>query len=373
MPIATPKAVVNSAKAIQRYGKNYDCSIINFFGEFNSFKTDLVDNNVKLINFFGNKLLTFLPKYGKLQSRFSFIIIFILSFFPLKKLILKKKPDFLIIHLITSLPLILLIFFNFKTKFILRISGLPTLGFFRKFLWKLALKKIYMVTCPTISTAEYIKSLKITDSDKIKVLYDPIIDIKSINLKKKEKINLPFTAAKYFFAAGRLTKQKNFIFLCNAVKNMIISDPNFKLIIAGDGEDKDKILIFIKKNNLEKNIFLLGYVQNIFPYILSSEAFILTSLWEDPGFVIVEAGYCRVPVISSNCLQGPKEIIKDSLNGVLFNSNDMEDFLKCFKRFKHIINDNELKNKLTLNNLLMTKKFSIFSHYLELSKILKII
>ena len=154
---------------------------------------------------------------------------------------------------------------------------------------------------------------------------------------------------------------------------MIISDPNFKLIIAGDGEDKDKILIFIKKNNLEKNIFLLGYVQNIFPYILSSEAFILTSLWEDPGFVIVEAGYCRVPVISSNCLQGPKEIIKDSLNGVLFNSNDMEDFLKCFKRFKHIINDNELKNKLTLNNLLMTKKFSIFSHYLELSKILKII
>ena len=116
-PIATPKAIVNSAKSLQNYGKKYDCSIINFFGEFNEFKEDLKNNNIRLINFFNHKLKFFLPKYRKLPSRISFILIFILSFFPLKKIISNQKPDFFIIHLITSLPLFLSLIFKFETRF----------------------------------------------------------------------------------------------------------------------------------------------------------------------------------------------------------------------------------------------------------------
>ena len=94
MPIATPKAVVNSAKSLKNYGKNYECSIINFFGEFNSFENVLKNKNIKLINCFNKRLLNVLPKYGKLKSRFSFIIVFILSFFPLKGLIQNKNQIF---------------------------------------------------------------------------------------------------------------------------------------------------------------------------------------------------------------------------------------------------------------------------------------
>jgi glycosyltransferase involved in cell wall biosynthesis len=371
VPIATPKAVVNSAKALQKYGKKYECSIINFFGEFNLFQSELQNKNIKLINFFNENLLKALPKYGKLQSRFSFIIIFILSFFPLKRLISNQKPDFLIIHLITSLPLFLLIIFKFETKFILRISGLPKLGILRKFLWKRALSKIYMVTCPTRSTAKYIESLGIIDKKKIKTLYDPIVQISKINLQKKKSINLPFEKCEFFFAAGRLTNQKNFLMLCQAVKKVILNFPDFKLVIAGDGEEKNKILSYIKKNNLEKNIFLLGYVKNIFPYIRSSEGFILSSLWEDPGFVLIEAGACKTPVFSSDCPEGPKEIIKDNVNGILFKTNDINDFVKNFDRFNSIIKNKVLKKKLILNNLMLTKKFSLFSHYSKLDKILK--
>ena len=372
VPIATPKAVVNSAKSLKNYGKNYECSIINFFGEFNSFENVLKNKNIKLINCFNKRLLNVLPKYGKLKSRFSFIIVFILSFFPLKRLISKQKPDFLIIHLITSLPLILLIFFKFETKFILRISGMPKLGILRKFLWKKALPKVYMITCPTKSTANYIESLGIIDKEKIKTLYDPIIEINKINLQKKQNINLPFKGEKYFFTAGRLTKQKNFLMLCKAVKKVVLNFPSFKLVIAGDGEDKNKILSYIEKNNLEKNIFLIGYVRNIFPYINSSQGFILSSLWEDPGFVLIEAAACKIPVFSSDCLEGPKEIIKDNINGILFKSNDLNDFLKNFERFNNIINNKDLKKKLILNNLKLIKKFSLFRHYLELDKILTV-
>ena len=369
VPIATPKAVINSAYALERYSDNYECSIINLFGEFNFFKEEIEKKKINLKKNFFSKVHKLLPYKGKIKSRFSFLIIFILSFFPLKKIILDEKPDYLIVQLITSLPMVLLLLFKFNTKFILRISGLPKLGFFRKLLWKIALKKFYLITCPTKTTLEYMKSLNIVSENKIRLLYDPIIDIKDINYKKN--LAKATQHSNYFLAAGRLTKQKNFLFLCKAFKIIINKYPSFKLLIAGDGEDKKKIENYIEKNKLKKNIFLIGHTENIFPLMKDAEAFILSSLWEDPGFVIVEAAFCRTIVFSSNCTTGPKEIIKDNINGILFKTNDLNDFVKNFDRFNNIINNKDLKKKLVLNNLIFSKKFSLFSHYLKLDKILK--
>jgi len=364
VPIATPKAVVNSAKALQKYGKNYDCSIINFFGEFNSFQEDLKIRNIKLVNFFNERFIKFLPKHGKLQSRFSFILIFIFSFLPLKKLLSNQKPEYLIVQLITSLPMILILLFKFRTKFILRISGLPRINFFRKFLWKIALKKFYLVTCPTKATYDYLKSLKIAEDHKIKLLYDPIIEVKTINLKKKE-VNFK-EIKKYYLAVGRLTKQKNFLFLCKAFHKVVLKYPELKLIIAGEGEDKDSILSYIKKNNLKKNISLIGYVDNIFPLMVNAEAFILSSLWEDPGFVLIEAAFCRTLIFSSNCTTGPKEIIKDNVNGILYESSNVESFVDKFD----LLISKKYNNNLLLNNLINSKKFSQFNHFKSFQKIL---
>ena len=183
--IATNRSVINSALSLQKYSDDFACSIINFFGEFSRFKDYIEDKNIGLINYYSQKIFDILPKHGKIKSRFSFIIIFLLAFFPLKKLIKKNKPDFIIVHLITSLPLILLVFFNFDTKFILRISGLPKLTPFRKFIWRSALKKIYLVTCPTLKTQEYILKQNLVSKDKIKLLYDPVINVREIQKKKK--------------------------------------------------------------------------------------------------------------------------------------------------------------------------------------------
>ena len=363
-PIATPRAVINSAHSLQKFSKKNYCSIINFFGEFNIYQKELEQNQIKTINFFGKYLINLFPKYGKFKSRLSFILIFILSFIPLKNLIKREKPDFLIVQLITSLPMILLIFFKFKTKFILRISGLPKLNFFRKILWKITLKKFYLVTCPTESTYNYVKSLNIVETKKIKILYDPVIEVLKIKKKINEKNDFKFK--NYFLAAGRLTKQKNFIFLCKAFKKVIDKYPNFKLLIAGEGEDKTKIKDYIIENNLEKNIFLINYVNNIFPLIINSEAFILSSLWEDPGFVIIEAAFCRKVVFSSNCLTGPREIIRDNYNGFLFESDNVQNFLENFDKL--IKNKND--KKILINNLKYIKRFTLFNHYKTLKELL---
>ena len=363
-PIATPRAVINSAYSLQKFSKKNYCSIINFFGEFNVYKKELENNQIQTVNLFGNFIINNLPKYGKIKSRFSFILIFILSFFPLKNLIKKEEPDFLIVQLITSLPMILLLFFKFRTKFILRISGLPKLNIFRKTLWKIALKNFHLVTCPTESTYNYIKSLNIIEPEKVKLLYDPVIEVSKIKKKIKEKNNFEFK--NYFLAAGRLTKQKNFIFLCKAFQQVLVKYPDYKLLIAGEGEDGNKIKNYIIKHNLEKNIFLINYVDNIFPLIKDAEAFILSSLWEDPGFVIIEAAFCRKIVFSSNCLTGPREIIKNDHNGFLFESNNIESFLQNFDKLIKKKKDKQI----LLNNLKYIKKFTLFNHYRALKELL---
>ena len=366
--IATPKAVVNSACSVQKYSDRYDCKVLNFYGEFNKFKRKLNRQNVKLINYFKFDILKYLPKYGKINSRLSLLIMFLIGFFPLKSLIKKEKPEFIIVHLLTSLPLFLLIFFNFKTKFILRISGLPKMNYFRTLLWKIALKKIFTVTCPTKKTCEYLKRLKIVDSKKIKLLYDPIIDIEEDKKKLFEKNNFYRDKKNFFLSVGRLTKQKNFLFLCDVFKDYIKVNPNAKLIIAGDGEEKKIIKKFIIDNLLEKNIFLIGYVKNIFPLIKKAKAFILSSLWEDPGFVIIEAAFCKTLVISSNCLNGPKELIKHKHNGILFKSNIKKSLLKQLNNFPKYI---KIKKKIIKNNFKICQNFSTNNHFEKLNLILR--
>ena len=355
-PIATRKAVINSAYSINKFSKYYDAKILNFFGEFNQSIKDIEGKKIETINFYKTNFLKFLPKYGKFTSRISFLIFFIFGFYPLFNILRRNPPKFLIVHLITSLPLVMLILFNFNTKFILRISGLPRLNIFRKLLWTIALKKIYLVTCPTQETYKYLKSLKICDEKKLKILYDPIIHVKEIKKKQKQKIDIN---EDFFMAVGRLTNQKNFTFLCKCFNEILKNNPYFKLYIFGEGEDYYILSNYIKKNNLSKNIKLLGHFNNIFPYFKITKGFILSSLWEDPGFVLIEAAFCRTPVFSSDAQPGPFEIIKNDVNGTNFRSNDIKNFIEKFKTFLR----NAENKKILLENLKLSKKFTIFNHY----------
>ncbi len=140
-----------------------------------------------------------------------------------------------------------------------------------------------------------------------------------------------------------------------------------KLVIIGTGEEREKINKYIKINNLEQNIILLGYQKNVFKFLKSCKAFILSSLWEDPGFVLIEAMASDSVVLSSNCPNGPKEIIGKK-NGLLFESNSESDFIH---KFNYLINLNDSDKKyLRINAKKKIKKYSIFHHYKKLQKLL---
>ena len=99
----------------------------------------------------------------------------------------------------------------------------------------------------------------------------------------------------------------------------------------------------------------------------NSTAFILTSHWEDPGFVLIEAAFCRTFIISSNCKNGPLEFIGRK-GGLLYEEGNIEDFKAKFYKFINL-NNYEIQ-QIKLNALKQTKNFTIFRHFLNLDKIL---
>ena len=366
--IATVDAVVNSIHSLKKYSKNekYKTFIIDSSGEWQE-KLDII-SGINIIKLYKKNYYKFLPKGNFLKSRISQMVIFILNFNLLRKLLLKEKPDFLIAHLIISLPLILFFFFRFETKLIIRISGTPKLNRLRKFFWTLFSKNIHIVTCPTQSTLKKLELLKIFPKEKLKLLYDPVLKVNYINNKKKEKIDNRFIKTDYILSIGRLTRQKNFPLLINAFKEMIKVYPNLKLIILGDGEDRKKLELLIKNLSLGNNVFLEGYKKNIFNYLHNCECYISASLYEDPGFTLIESGFLNKSVIAADSNTGPSEILNNSKNGFLFRNNDKISLVNQYLQFKRLNIKDVMNKKINLKRF--SKKFSIFEHYKNLEKIL---
>ena len=327
--IATIKSVKNSASSLKDYSNSYSVSILDAVGEWKDNKFFFENKKIDIICL-GKDIYNSLPRGSFIKSRFSYIKIFIFSFFPLLKILKKNQPDYLIVHLITSLPIFIYILFNFRTNLILRISGLPKLNPLRLFFWKIANKKIHSVICPSKATYEYLIKKNIFEKNKIFLIYDPIIDINEFKILRKKNIDDYNFYSNNIVLAGRLTKQKNFTLFVNAFEKILKKFPDFRANIIGKGEEKNLLEEKIINLKLSNKIHLLGYKENIYNYLFNSKIFILTSLWEDPGFVLIEAAMCNLILISSDCPNGPTEFLNNGQFGFLYKSNSIEDLVDKF-------------------------------------------
>ena len=367
-PVGTVISTINSAIAMASYQNKYEVCIINACGEWTEFRERFDNNSIGLINLSFN-YFKFLPKTGYFGSRLSYLLIYFISFYYLLKLIKKEKPDILIAHLITSLPLTLLNFFNLKTKIILRISGYPKLNLLRKFFWKKTSSKITFITCPTKSLLNDLANQNIFSNDKLLYLPDAIVDLKKLAENKNNKSLIHIEKhKKIILATGRLTRQKNFNFLIKEFGKFIKDRDDYLLYIIGEGEERKNLEKTIQDNNLNKKAFLLGYKQNVFSYMRKSEIFVLSSLWEEVGFVIVEAALNNLYVISSDCPNGPREFLNDGKNGILFQNNVKDAIYKSLVKFETLNNEKKFRDKIMLKK--NTKIYSKFNHYRILKKII---
>ena len=144
---------------------------------------------------------------------------------------------------------------------------------------------------------------------------------------------------------------------------------NCHLVILGDGEDMKKLKDLIQKKNLPNVIHMLGKVENVFRYMKDSKALILSSKWEEMGFVIIEAAFSNLYVISSNCPNGPSEFLNYGKDGILYENNQKDALYNSLNNFIQIEEKIKFKNKINIKK--NSKNFTMFRHFKVLDKILR--
>ena len=129
--------------------------------------------------------------------------------------------------------------------------------------------------------------------------------------------------SKRVIAVGRYCYQKGFDLLLNAWARVEENIQDWELVVYGTGDRKPYEELSLKLKL--KNCSLRGSTKDIEKEYLNSSLFVFSSRFEGFGMVLVEAMACGLPVVSSNCPCGPKDIIDDGIDGLLFeNGNPKE-------------------------------------------------
>lgn len=177
--------------------------------------------------------------------------------------------------------------------------------------------------------------------ERIKRLAEDEVDEDNENLLKES----------YFITIMRLTlAQKDFETLIKGFKLAKERGLKEKLYILGDGPDKIKISEIIKKERMEKEIFLLGNIKNPYPWIKNSKGLVHSSKYEGLPTVLIEALILNKKIISSDCPTGPKEILQNGELGDLYNIGD-------YRKLSELLLDS-LENKKIIDKEKI-KKYSV--------------
>jgi glycosyltransferase involved in cell wall biosynthesis len=163
------------------------------------------------------------------------------------------------------------------------------------------------------------------NSDKIKVIYNPVVD-PELSERAHEQIQHPWFdhgEAPVILGAGRLHRQKDFTTLIKAFA-LVRQKQSARLLILGEGEERPSLEGLIRKLGLELHAALPGFVDNPFQYMSQSEVFVLSSAWEGLPGVLIQAMACGAPVVSTDCPSGPIEIFENGKWGRLVPVGDVE-------------------------------------------------
>lgn len=147
---------------------------------------------------------------------------------------------------------------------------------------------------------------------KIDVIYNAC-DAEKIQSMASEilhDVDTLFSYKKIVITAGRLTGQKGQWHLIRAFKLVHVKVPDAKLLILGQGEEKEYLKLLIKELGLTDTVKLMGYHKNPYYYLKRSDIFIFPSLYEGFGNILLEAMACDLPIISTDCIAGPRELLE---------------------------------------------------------------
>ena len=230
-----------------------------------------------------------------------------------------------------------------------------------RFLFHRIVKGAHMISISKSVENHVLSKLKIR-KNRSHLLYNAIPLIEASTKTDSEVVRLLFV--------GRLEKQKSVLTLLKAIRKVKDSgvQREFKLLVVGDGKQRQDLLKQTESLRIKELVIFTGKKEDTLPYFENSDIFILPSIWEGFGIVILEAFRSKLAVIASN-IEGPAELIIDQKNGLLFPPEN-DDELK--NAIVTLIHDEEKRLSLADNGYkAFTRMYQIDRYVEELEKIYK--
>ncbi len=232
-------------------------------------------------------------------------------YWQFRKIVKTENPDWVIAFSPALCFLSSLVFKNTVAR-ANTYHSLANKSFLEKIKIKIAYQRAEKVTAISYGVKEDLqKSFYI--KKEIKVIHNPT-DINVIKNNIAEENSDPLfkiwiqEKIPIIITAGRLVEQKGCWHLIRAFSKLR-EDKVCRLVILGEGPMEDKLKNLAKSLGVKEDIYFVGFQKNPYIYFSKANIFILSSLCEGFGKVIVEAMACSLPIISTDCRSGPREIL----------------------------------------------------------------
>ena len=313
-------------------------------------------SNIKICTFslnkkkFFDKKIKFLTPSIKISEKFNIRIKYFLCLYTLFKFLLGNRNSIVFAFQANVYCVLLCKILNIKV--IIRANSSPSgwnHNFIKKYFYKQIVSKANMI----IVNSFQFQSQMWSELDlKTKCIYNPlnISNLKRMSKKGKKKSFFKNNSALKIINIGRFTEQKDQITILRAI-NYLKKELNFRLIIIGHGDKKQKLVNFIKKNHLSKSVKINDTITNPYGVLNQSDVFILSSKFEGLPNVLLEAAALKKFIISTKCPSGPKEILLNGKGGLFFkigNYKDLSNKILFYSKNKRKLNK---KIQATFKNL----------------------
>ena len=217
-----------------------------------------------------------------------------------------------------------------------------------------------------VNSLDFKKRFKTKFKIHTECIYNPL-NKNEIIKKSKLKNIIKFDKKKLkLINVGRYSDQKDQLTLLKAV-NRIKDKVKFNLLLVGRGAEKEKLIKYIRNNDLSRHVRLIDFQNNPYNLIKSSDIFILSSLYEGLPNVLLESQVLKRFIISSDCPTGPREILLNGNAGLLFKVGDY------IKLSNLILQYSKNKKKLSKKIIIGYKNLNRFDYDQNLKKYLNII
>ncbi len=322
------RTVINLANAMAECGFQIDLVVLNLNAK-NQMLKDEVSPKVKLVSLEVDRMIKSIFKLTSLLKKNNYDVVYssithtnIIS--SIAKILSTKKFK-LIVREVSSASM--------ASK-----QMSPLMVIFLRKIVPFLYKRAYKVICVSKGGKEdFIKHYHY-NHDNIDYIYDPVIN-EDYYVKLKETVTHPFlkNGNRVILGLGRFTKAKNFPLLLNSFAKIYKKNSNVRLLLIGDGELREQYEDLVLALGITDVVSMPGFIQNPFPYFKLCDLFVFSSEWEGLGGTIIQALPTKIKILSTDCPNGPSEILDNGKYGVLIPSNDENAMIQAMQE---ILNGN---------------------------------